>query len=71
MKWHNRLLKAGIDTALVILMAVYAPALLVMYVVIWLTSPFRNKIIFEQFCESYKHLPLSRRRRLLVGGNSD
>jgi hypothetical protein len=26
-------------------MVVYAPALLLAYVVIWLTSPFRNKII--------------------------
>ena len=26
-------------------MVIYAPALVLMYVVIWLTSPFRNKII--------------------------
>ena len=26
-------------------MVVYAPALLLMYVVIWLTSPFKNKIV--------------------------
>ncbi len=37
--------KAVIDTGLVVLMVVYAPALLLVYVVIWLTSPFRNKII--------------------------
>jgi hypothetical protein len=37
--------KAVIDTALVMLMVVYAPALLLMYVVVWLTSPFKNKII--------------------------
>ena len=40
-----RLGKAVIDTGLVMLMVIYAPALLLMYVVIWLTSPFRNKII--------------------------
>ena len=40
-----RLGKAGIDAGLVKLMAVYAPALLLMYVVIWLTSPFRNKVL--------------------------
>ena len=40
-----RLGKAVIDTGLVVLMVIYAPALLLMYVVIWLTSPFRNKII--------------------------
>ena len=40
-----RLRKAVIDTGLVVLMVIYAPALLLMYVVIWLTSPFRNKII--------------------------
>jgi fatty acid desaturase len=40
-----RLGKAVIDTGLVVLMVVYAPALLLAYVVIWLTSPFRNKII--------------------------
>jgi hypothetical protein len=28
----------------VVLMVIYAPALLLMYVVIWLTSPFKNKI---------------------------
>jgi hypothetical protein len=37
--------KSAIDTALVVLMVLYAPALLMMYVVIWLTSPFKNKII--------------------------
>jgi uncharacterized membrane protein len=37
--------KAVIDTGLVVLMVIYAPALLLAYVVIWLTSPFRNKII--------------------------
>ena len=37
--------KAVIDTALVALMVIYAPALLLMYVVVWLTSPFRNRII--------------------------
>ncbi|MGD0225803.1 MAG: hypothetical protein ABSF71_26020 [Terriglobia bacterium] len=40
-----RLGKAVIDTGLVVLMVMYAPALLLMYVVIWLTSPFRNNII--------------------------
>jgi hypothetical protein len=40
-----RLGKAVIDTGLVVLMVVYAPALLVMYVVIWLTSPFKTKIL--------------------------
>jgi hypothetical protein len=34
-----RLGKALIDTGLVILMVIYAPALLLAYVVIWLTSP--------------------------------
>jgi hypothetical protein len=37
--------KAVIDTGLVVLMVIYAPALLLAYVVIWLTSPFRNRII--------------------------
>ena len=37
--------KAATDAGLVILLAIYAPALLLMYVVIWLTSPFRNKIL--------------------------
>jgi hypothetical protein len=36
--------KAVIDTGLVVMMVIYAPALLLMYVVIWLTSPFRNRI---------------------------
>jgi hypothetical protein len=40
-----RLGKAVIDTGLVVFMVVHAPALLLMYVVIWLTSPFKNKII--------------------------
>jgi fatty acid desaturase len=40
-----RLGKAVIDTGLVALMVIYAPALLLMYVVIWLTSPFKNKIV--------------------------
>jgi amino acid transporter len=40
-----RLSKALIDTGLVVLMVLYAPPLLLMYVVIWLTSPFRNKIV--------------------------
>ena len=43
MKWYNRFIKSGIDTGIVILMGLYAPALLLMYVVIWLTSPFKNK----------------------------
>jgi len=30
---------------LVLLVVLYAPALLLMYVVIWLTSPFKNKIM--------------------------
>ena len=40
-----RLGKAVIDTGLVVLMVIYAPALLLMYVVIWLTSPFKNRIM--------------------------
>jgi uncharacterized membrane protein len=40
-----RLGKSVIDTGLVVLMVLYAPALLLMYVVIWLTSPFKNKIM--------------------------
>ena len=40
-----RLGKATIDSGLVVLMVMYAPALLLMYVVVWLTSPFRNRII--------------------------
>jgi hypothetical protein len=40
-----RLGKAVIDTGLVVMMVVYAPALLLMYVVIWLCTPLRNKII--------------------------
>ena len=40
-----RLGKALVDTGLVILLAIYAPALLLMYVVIWLTSPFKNKVM--------------------------
>jgi hypothetical protein len=40
-----RLGKAAIDSGMVVLMVIYAPALLLAYVVIWLTSPFRNKII--------------------------
>jgi hypothetical protein len=40
-----RLGKAVIDTGLVVLMVINAPALLLAYVVIWLSSPFRNKII--------------------------
>ena len=40
-----RLGKAVIDTGLVMLMVIYAPALLLMCVVIWLTSPFKNEII--------------------------
>jgi glycerol-3-phosphate acyltransferase PlsY len=40
-----RLGKAVIDAGLVMLMVIHAPALLLMYVVIWLTSPFRNKIV--------------------------
>jgi glycerol-3-phosphate acyltransferase PlsY len=42
---ETRLGKAVIDTGLVVLMVIYAPALLLMYVMIWLTSPFRNKIM--------------------------
>jgi len=37
--------KSAIDTGLVLLMVLYAPALVLMYVVIWLTSPFKNKIM--------------------------
>ena len=44
MKWYNRLLKAGIDTTLVVAMAVWAPALLIMYVVMWLLSPTKNRV---------------------------
>jgi len=40
----SRLGKAAIDTGMVMLMTVYAPALLLMYVVVWLTSPFKNRI---------------------------
>ena len=40
-----RLGKSAIDTGLVLLMVLYAPALLLMYVVIWLTSPFKNRIM--------------------------
>jgi hypothetical protein len=40
-----RLGKAVIDTGLVVLMVIYAPVLLLMYVVIWLTSPFKNKMV--------------------------
>ena len=40
-----RLGKAAIDTGLVVLMVLYVPALLLMYVVVWLTSPFRNRIV--------------------------
>jgi len=40
-----RLGKSVIDAGLVVLMVIYAPALLLMYVVIWLTSPFKNKIV--------------------------
>ena len=43
--WLWRLGKAVIDTGLVVLLAIYAPTLLLMYVVIWLTSPFRNKVL--------------------------
>ena len=44
MKWYNRLLKTGIDTTLVVAMAVWAPALLIMYVVMWLLSPTKNRV---------------------------
>jgi hypothetical protein len=37
--------KSAVDTGLVLLMFLYAPALLLMYVVTWLTSPFKNKIM--------------------------
>ena len=40
-----RLGKSVIDTGLVLLMVLHAPALLLMYVVIWLTSPFKNRIM--------------------------
>jgi len=40
-----RLGKAVVDTGLVLLMVVYAPALLLMYVVLWLTSPFRTRVV--------------------------
>jgi uncharacterized membrane protein len=40
-----RLDKSAIDTGLVLLLLLYAPALLLVYVVIWLTSPFKNKIM--------------------------
>jgi hypothetical protein len=36
------------------LMVIYAPALLLMYVVIWLTSPFRNKIV--QVSAAFAHI---------------
>lgn len=37
--------KAATDAGLVILLAIYAPALLLMYVVIWLVSPFKTKVL--------------------------
>jgi hypothetical protein len=37
--------KAVIDTVLVVLMVMYAPAFLLMYVVVGLTSPFKNKVV--------------------------
>ena len=40
-----RLGKSATDTGLVLLLVLYAPALLLMYVVIWLTSPFKNRIM--------------------------
>jgi small-conductance mechanosensitive channel len=40
-----RLGKSAVDTGLVLLMVLHAPALLLMYVVIWLTSPFKNRIM--------------------------
>jgi amino acid transporter len=40
-----RLGKSTIDTGLVLLLVLYAPALLLIYVVTWLTSPFKNKIM--------------------------
>jgi hypothetical protein len=40
-----RLGKPAIDTGLVLLMVLFAPALLLMYVVIWLTTLFKNKIV--------------------------
>jgi hypothetical protein len=40
-----RLGKSAIDTGLVLLLVLYAPALLLVYVVIWLTSPFKNRIM--------------------------
>jgi len=40
-----RLGKAVVDAGLVIILTVYAPALLLMYVVVWLTSPFKNRIV--------------------------
>ena len=43
LRW--RIFKSICDAGLAILMAALAPALLLMYVVIWLTSPFKNKII--------------------------
>jgi uncharacterized membrane protein len=43
--WLWRLGKAAIDSGLVILLAIYTPALLLMYVVIWLTSPFKNRVL--------------------------
>ena len=40
-----RLGKAAIDTGLVVLLVLYVPVLLLMHVVIWLTSPFRNRVM--------------------------
>jgi len=40
-----RLGKSAIDTGLVLLLVLYAPALLLIYVVTWLTTPFKNKIM--------------------------
>jgi len=43
--WTWRLSKSLIDTALVVAMAVWVPALMVIYIVKWLTSPFKNRIL--------------------------
>jgi hypothetical protein len=43
LRW--RIIKSICDPGLVVLMAAFTPVLLLMYVVIWLTSPFKNKIM--------------------------
>lgn len=44
MKWQWRLVKSAIDTALVAVTFVFTPALLLMYIVIWLSWPTKNRV---------------------------